>query len=86
MYEDCHIHVTTREGNTEYFDVYVGLHQGSVISPLRFIIIVDVFASEIKAEPPWAMLFADELVLCEISKPAVEREQTGDMARPIRMT
>ena len=27
MYEDWQTQVTTREGNTEYFDVIVGLHQ-----------------------------------------------------------
>ena len=74
MYEDCETQVTTREGNTEYFNVKVGLHQGSAISPLLVIIIMDVLASEIDKEPPWAMLFADDLVLCETSKAAVERE------------
>ena len=74
MYEDCETQVTTREGNTEYFNVKVGLHQGSAISPLLFIIIMDVLASEIDKEPPWAMLFADDLVLCETSKAAVESE------------
>ena len=74
MYEDCETQVTTREGNTEYFNVKVGLHQGSAISPLLFIIIMDVLASEIDKEPPWAMLFADDLVLCETSKAAVEKE------------
>ena len=74
MYEDCETQVTTREGNTEYFNVKVGVHQGSAISPLIFISIMDVLASEIDIEPPWAMLFADDLVLCETSKAAVERE------------
>ena len=84
MYEDCQTQVTTREGNTEYFKVKVGLHQGSAIRPLLFIIIMDVLASEIDKEPPLAMLFADDLVMCETSKAAVQR--TGDMARPIRKT
>ena len=48
--------------------------QGSAISPLLFIIIMDVLASEIDTEPPWAMLFADDLVMCETCKAAVERE------------
>ena len=67
--------VTTREGNTEYFKVKLGLHQGSAISPLLFII-MDMLSSEIDTEPPWAMLFEDDLVLCETSnsKAAVERE------------
>ena len=70
MYEDCQTQVTTREGNTDYFDVKVGLHQGSAID----------------TESPWAMLVADDLILCETSKAAVERERTGDMARPFRKT
>ena len=74
MNEDCQTQVTIREGNTEYFKVKVRLHQGSAISPLLFIIIMDVLASEIDREPPWTMLFADDLVLCETSKAAVERE------------
>ena len=84
MHEDCETQVTTREGNTEYFNVKVGLHQGSAISSLLFVIIMGVLASEIDKEPPWAMLFADDLVMCETFKAAVERERTGDMARPIK--
>ena len=74
MYENCETQVTTREGNIEYFNVKVGLHQGSAISPLLFIIIMDVLASEIDTEPPRAMLFADDLILCETTKAAIERE------------
>ncbi len=74
MYADCQTQVTTKEGNTQYFNVNVGLHQGSAISPLLFIIIMDVLASEIDTEPHWVMLFADDLVLCETPKAAVERE------------
>ena len=32
-----------------------------------------VLASEIDTEPHWAILFADNLVMCETSKAAVER-------------
>ena len=45
-----------------------------------------MLASEIDTEPPWAMLFEDNLVLGETSKAAVERERTGDMAGQIRKT
>ena len=57
MHEDFETPVTTREGNKEYFNVKVGLHQGSAISHLLFIITMDVLASEIDKEPPWAMPF-----------------------------
>ena len=35
---------------------------------------MDVLASEMDTEPSWVMLFADDLVLCETSKAAGERE------------
>ena len=74
MYEYFRTQLTSREGNTEYSNVKVGLHHGSAISPLLFIIIMDVLASEIDTEPPWAMPFAEYLVMCETFKGTVERE------------
>ena len=72
MYRGTKTRVKTRYGRTEYFEVKVGLHQGSAISPLLFIIIMDVLAEE--ARPPWAMLFADDLVLVsETVEEEVER-------------
>ena len=63
MYRGTRTRVKTRCGKTEYFEVKVGLHQGSALSPLLFIIIMDVLAEEARTKPPWAMLFADDLVL-----------------------
>ena len=37
MYNDCESLVSTRAGDTDYFHVGVGLHQGSALSPLLFI-------------------------------------------------
>ena len=67
MYNDCETLVSTRTGDTEYFHVGVGLHQGSALSPLLFILIMDVLQAEIGKEPPWVMLFANDLVICEHS-------------------
>ncbi len=61
----------TKCGRTEYFEVKVGLQQGSAPSPLLFIIIMDVLAEKARTKPPWAMLFADDSVL--VSK-TVEEE------------
>ena len=72
MYNDCETLVSTRTGDTEYFHVGVGLHQGSALSPLPFIQIMDVLQAEIGKEPPWVMLFADDLVICKHSRAEVE--------------
>ena len=34
------------------------------LSPLLFIIIMDVLTENIEKDPPWEMMFADDLVLC----------------------
>ena len=73
MYRGTKTRVKTRCGRTEYFEVKVGLHQGSALSPLLFIIIMDVLAEEARTKPTWAMLFADDLVL--VSKTAEEVEE-----------
>ena len=72
MYNDCDTLVSTRAGDTEYFQVRVGLHQGSALSPLLFILIMDVLQADIGKEPPWVMLFADDLVICEHTRSEVE--------------
>ena len=65
MYDGCTTSVRALIGSTESFEVKVGLHQGSALSPLLFITIMDVISQEVGREPPHAMLFADDLLLCE---------------------
>ena len=74
MYKATKTRVMTRCGLTQYFDIEVGLHQGSTLSPLLFIIIMGVLASIIQRDPPWAMLFADDLVICEDTRIEVEQQ------------
>ena len=71
MYNDCDNLVSTRAGGYRvpgYFHVGVGLHQGSALSPLIFILIMDALQAGIGKEPPRVMLFADDLVTCEHSR------------------
>ena len=74
MYKATKTRVKTRCGLTQYFDIEVGLHQGSTLSPLLFIIIMDALASNIQRDPPWAMLFADDLVIFEESRLGVDQQ------------
>ena len=59
-------------GYRVYFHVRVGLHQGSALSPLLVILIMDVLQADIEKELPWVMLFADDLAICEHSRAEVE--------------
>ena len=51
---------------TEYSDVFsvgVGVHQGSVLSPLLFIIVLEALSREFRTGCPWELLYADDLVV-----------------------
>ena len=44
----------------------------AAISPLLFVVIIDVITEEIGEGTPWAMLFADDRVLCEPDRGMME--------------
>ena len=74
MYRSSKTQVVTQNGESEYFPIDVGLHQGSALSPILFIIIMDVLTENIEKDPPWAMMFADDLVLCAMTREEVEED------------
>ena len=46
------------------FPVEVGVHQGSVLSPLLFIIVMEALSRTFSDRGlPWELLYADDLVL-----------------------
>ena len=73
MYEGSETVVRCAVGTTESFKVKVGLHQGSALSPFLFAVIMDRLTDEVRREPPWTMLFAHDIVICEETREEVER-------------
>ena len=63
MYDGARTVVRSSAGLTEEFEVGVGLHQGSALSPFLFAIVMDKLTEEIRTESPWDMMFADDIVL-----------------------
>ena len=63
MYDRVTTTVRSAAGLTEEFKVGVGLHQGSVLIPFLFAIIIDKLMEDIRKDAPWDMLFADDIVL-----------------------
>ena len=57
------IHRLADAGLSENFEVKVGLHQGSVLSPLLFAAVMDVVSSEARSGLPSELLHADDLVI-----------------------
>ena len=75
MYEESKTMVRCTVRTVESFKVKVGLHQGSVPSLFLFavIMIMDRLTNEVRRKPPWTMLFADDIVICEETREEVER-------------
>ena len=63
MYEGAQAVVRTTEGDSKAFNVKVGLHQGSVLSPLLLVIVMEMISIELRAGLPLELLYADDLIL-----------------------
>ncbi|KAK3518528.1 hypothetical protein QTP70_001495 [Hemibagrus guttatus] len=72
MYDRSRTVVRCAVGQTEEFNVEVGLHQGSALSPFLFAIVMDQLSEEVRQESPWTMMFADDIVICSESREQVE--------------
>ena len=51
------------KGFSKEFEANLGVHQGSVFSPLLFIIVLQALSREFRAGVPWEDLYADDLVI-----------------------
>ncbi|XP_071731054.1 uncharacterized protein [Rutidosis leptorrhynchoides] len=73
MYDGAKACVWTPVGNTEYFPIEVGLHQGSALSPFLFALILDELYRGIQENIPWCLIFADDIVLVSKTKDELNR-------------
>ena len=73
MYVESETSVRCALGTTESFKVKVGLHQGSAFSPFLFAVIMDRLTDQVRREPPWTMLFADDIVIYKETREEVEQ-------------
>ena len=63
MYKDVRSRVRVGDGYSDEFGVGVGDHQDSVLSPLLFIIVLEVLSREFRTGCPWKLLYADDLMI-----------------------
>ena len=63
MYQNARSQVRVNNLFSGVFDVKVGVHQASVLSPLLFIIALEALSLEFQTICPWKLLYADNPVL-----------------------
>jgi len=63
MYTGAKSFVSTVYDNSSGFEVKLGMHQGSALSPLLFVIVMETISREFRVALPWKVLYADDLVV-----------------------
>ena len=67
MYQGATTRVKSKRGMSEHFEVGIGLHQGSALSPFLFIMLVDTISQDVRTELPWELMYADDLAIIDIT-------------------
>jgi len=74
MYTGAKTVFRTVYGNSKGFEVKVCMHQGSALSPLLFLIVVEAISREFRVALPWELLYADDLaVLADTEEELIKR-------------
>jgi len=61
MYTGAKTVVRTVYHNSNGFEVKVGMHQGSALSPLLFVMVMEALSREFRVALSWELLYADDL-------------------------
>jgi len=89
MYAGATTAVKINNGESTEFEVKVGVHQGSVLSPLLFIIVLEALSREFRVGVPWELFYADDLVLIaeteELLCEQIEKWKLGMEAKGLRV-
>ena len=63
MYTGAKTVVRIVYGNSSCFQIKVGMHQGSALSPLLFVTVMEAISREFRVALPWELLYADDLAV-----------------------
>ena len=63
MYNNTRSRVRVNNTYSDEFGLKVGVHQGSVLSPVLFVIVLEALSREFHTGTPWELLYADDLVI-----------------------
>jgi Reverse transcriptase (RNA-dependent DNA polymerase) len=78
LIKDMYINIVTCvracDDESDTFPIKIGLHQGSVLNPYIFTLVMDEITNDIQGDIPWCMLFADVMVLIDESRIGVNQK------------
>ena len=63
MYQNARIQVRVSNLLSNVFNAQVGVRQGSVLSHLLFVIVLEALSQEFRTSFPWELLYADDLAV-----------------------
>jgi len=63
MYAGTKTVVRTAYGDSKCFEVKAAMHQGSALSPLLFVIVMQALFRKVRVALPWELLHADALIV-----------------------
>ncbi|VDP06436.1 unnamed protein product [Heligmosomoides polygyrus] len=66
--------VQAAAGTSMEFPISVGVHQGSALSPLLFVVVMDAITRDLQKPVPWTLLYADDVMLACDDKVGLERK------------
>ncbi|VDO67474.1 unnamed protein product, partial [Heligmosomoides polygyrus] len=66
--------VQAAAGTSLEFPISVGVHQGSALSPLLFVVVMDAITRDLQKPLPWTLLYADDVMLASEDKGELEQE------------
>jgi len=85
MYTVAKTVVRTVYGDSKGFEVKVGMHQGSALSPLLFMIVMEAISTEFRVTLPWKLLYADDLaVITETEEELIKSLMSGKITQRVK--
>ncbi len=63
MYANARSRVMVNGQLSDEFEAKVGVHQGSVLNPLLFILVLEALSGEFHHGVSWELIYADDLVI-----------------------
>ena len=61
-------------GTSPSFTINVGVHQGSALSPLLFVLCMDTVTADLQSPHPWTLLYADDVLLAAEERQELEHQ------------